>query len=61
MSFQNIGLYYCLMFGAGASVDGDCAPLSWTGPGTANINLSEPITWVGPDAANVNLCGPLQE
>lgn len=60
MSFQQIGAFYVLMFGGAGATDGDCDPLRWTGPSSANINLSEQINWVAPVAASINLCGPLE-
>lgn len=58
-SFQQVGAFYCLLFGAGGLTEGECDPLNWQGPDTVNIDLSFEVQWMAPDAVNINLCAPL--
>lgn len=59
MSFQQIGGFYCLLFGAGLIAEGECDPIAWRGPDTVNIDLNFDVQWMDADPVNINLCAPL--
>lgn len=59
MSFQQIGGFYCLLFGAALMAEGECDAVAWQGPDTVNIDLNFAIQWAAPEPVNINLCAPL--